>query len=118
MSITSTLPSIVFPVSDLDAAKKVFTTLFGEPHTDSPYYVGYAVGELQIGLNPNGHAGGMTDGAVYWAVSDISQAVADLTAAGATVKQAPAEVGGGTTIGTLSDPDGNTVGLIQGPQGS
>ena len=40
-----TLANINFPVTDLDAAKKAFGALLGvEPHTDTPYYVGYTVG--------------------------------------------------------------------------
>ena len=35
-----------------------------------------------------------------------------MTAAGATLKQAPTEVGGGTTIATVTDQDGATLGLI------
>ena len=31
--------SLVIPVSDLAAAKAVYTALLGNPHTDQPYYV-------------------------------------------------------------------------------
>lgn len=49
------LANINYPVTDLAAAKAVFTALFGvEPHTDTEYYVGYNVDGLEIALNPGG----------------------------------------------------------------
>ncbi|WP_169806686.1 VOC family protein [Microtetraspora malaysiensis] len=36
-----------------------------------------------------------------------------VTAAGATVKEAAHEVGGGRLVATVIDPDGNVLGLIQ-----
>ena len=42
--MSATIQSLVIPVSDLDAAKAVYTALLGDPHTDTPYYVGYNVG--------------------------------------------------------------------------
>jgi predicted enzyme related to lactoylglutathione lyase len=36
-----------------------------------------------------------------------------VTAAGATVKEAPHDVGGGRLVATFTDPDGNELGLLQ-----
>jgi predicted enzyme related to lactoylglutathione lyase len=36
-----------------------------------------------------------------------------VTAAGATVKEPPREVGGGRLVATVADLDGNVLGLIQ-----
>ena len=113
--MTSGKHSYVVPVRDLEAAKAVYGALFGAPHTDKPYYVGYRVGEQEIGLNPNGHAQGMTGPVVFWDVDDIEKAVAALVEAGGSVTAAPSDVGGGTTIATVTDADGNPVGLIKGP---
>lgn len=112
---TSGLRSIVYPVRDLDAAKSVFTALFGAPHTDQPYYVGYAAGEQQIGLDPNGHAAGLTGPVGYWSVADIEASRQQLLAGGATDVQTPHDVGGGMQIAVLADADGNQVGLMQTP---
>ena len=49
--------AVVVPVSDLDAAKAVYTALFGEPHTDQPYYVGYNVNGFEVSLAPGRGAG-------------------------------------------------------------
>ena len=49
----SAVNTLIFPVADLDAAKKVFTTLLGaQPHTDESYYVGYNVDGQEIALDP------------------------------------------------------------------
>jgi catechol 2,3-dioxygenase-like lactoylglutathione lyase family enzyme len=47
----------VIPVSDLDAAKAVYTALLGAPHTDESYYVGYNINGFEVGLNPAGEGG-------------------------------------------------------------
>jgi hypothetical protein len=35
--MSATMRALVIPVSNLDAAKAIYTTLFGEPHADQPY---------------------------------------------------------------------------------
>jgi predicted enzyme related to lactoylglutathione lyase len=110
------LASIVFPVDDLEASKPLFTALLGvEPHTDTPYYVGYNINGLEIALNPHAKHQGQTSGIGYWSTAEIDAEIAILVAAGATVVSPPAEVGGGTTIATVADPAGNVIGLITGP---
>ncbi len=48
------LTSIVYTVTDLDAAKAVHTALLGtESHTDTPYYVGFNLGGVEIALTPH-----------------------------------------------------------------
>jgi len=44
---------------------------------------------------------------------DIEAKLAEVTAAGATVKDSVQDVGGGRLVATVTDPDGNVVGLIQ-----
>jgi predicted enzyme related to lactoylglutathione lyase len=46
-------------------------------------------------------------------VADIEAKLAEVTAAGATVKEAPHGVGGGRLVASFTDPDGNVLGLIQ-----
>jgi predicted enzyme related to lactoylglutathione lyase len=111
--MTNGVATLVFPTTDLDAAKALITMVAGvEPHTDQPYYVGWNVNGLEVALNPNGHAMGMTGGTNYWAVDDVAAAQDELVAAGATLGQPATEVGGGTVIGTVTDKDGNVIGLI------
>ena len=81
---------------------------------DSPYYVGFEAAGQQIGLVPGGGAGGGADGPVaYWHVADIEAKLAEVTAAGAAVKEAPRNVGGGRLVATFTDLDGNVLGLVQ-----
>ena len=49
----------------------------------------------------------------YWHVADIEAKLTELTAAGATVKDAARDVGGGRLVATFTDPDGNVLGLLQ-----
>jgi predicted enzyme related to lactoylglutathione lyase len=113
-SSTQGIKTVLHPVSDLEAAKKVYTALLGvQPQADSPYYVGYDAEGQQIGLVPGGGPQGMTSPVAFWHVSDIEAKLGEVTAAGATVKESPHDVGGGRLVATFTDPDGNLLGLIQ-----
>ncbi len=113
-SSTQGVKTLLHPVSDLDKAKAVYTALLGvSPQTDGPYYVGYDAEGQQIGLVPGGGPQGMTTPVAYWHVPDIEAKLAEVTAAGATVKEPPGDVGGGRLVATFTDPDGNVLGLIQ-----
>jgi predicted enzyme related to lactoylglutathione lyase len=111
--MTSGAKTIIYPVKDLTAAKTVFGALLGvEPSMDQPYYVGFDVAGQHVGLDPNGHAQGMTGPVSYWHVADIEAALKTLVAAGGTLQQ-PAKDYGGKFVGTVTDSDGNVIGLIQ-----
>jgi predicted enzyme related to lactoylglutathione lyase len=111
-STTQGIKTVLHPITDLAKAKPVYTALLGvEPMADAPYYVGYEAEGQQIGLVPGG--GGMTSPVAYWHVADIEAKLAEVTAAGATLKESPRDVGGGRLVATFTDPDGNVLGLIQ-----
>ncbi|MDP4510699.1 VOC family protein [Nonomuraea turcica] len=113
-SSTQGIKTVLHPVSDLEKAKAVYAALLGvAPQTDSPYYVGFEAEGQHIGLVPGGGPQGMTSPVAYWHVLDIEAKLAELTAAGAIVKEAAHEVGGGRLVATVTDPDGNVLGLIQ-----
>jgi len=114
-SSTEGIKTVLHPVSDVGAAKAVYTALLGiPPQHDAPYYVGFDVAGQHIGLVPGG--GGMTSPVAYWHVPDIEAKLAEVTAAGATIKEPPHDVGGGRLVATVTDPDGNVLGLLQDPQ--
>ena len=118
MSTSSTMgvKTILHPVSDVEKAKPVYTALLGmEPIADSPYYVGYEAEGQQIGLVPN-RGGGATSPVAYWHVSDIEAKLAEVTAAGGTIKEPPRDVAQGRLVATFTDADGNVLGLIQDPE--
>jgi predicted enzyme related to lactoylglutathione lyase len=107
---------IVYPVSDLARAKTLFRTLLGvDPYADQAYYVGFRVGDQEIGLDPYGHSKGITGPVVYVSVADIQSSLKQLLAAGAQELQAVQDVGGGKLIASVKDADGNNIGLIQNP---
>jgi predicted enzyme related to lactoylglutathione lyase len=113
-SSTQGIKTVLHPVSDLDAAKQVYTALLGmPPQTDSAYYVGYEAEGQQIGLVPGGGPQRMTSPVAYWHVPDIEAKLAEVTAAGATLKEPARDVGGGRLVATFTDPDGNVLGLVQ-----
>jgi len=115
-SSTEGIKTVLHPVSDLDAARAVYTALLGmPPQHDSSYYVGFDVEGQHIGLVPNAGPQGMTSPVAYWHVSDIEAKLAEVTAAGATVKEPPRDVGNGRLVATIADPDGNILGLLQDP---
>lgn len=106
--MSATIRSVVIPVSDLAAAKAVYTALLGSPHTDESYYVGYDVNGFEVGLNPAGEGGGPV---AFADVDDLDAVRETLLAAGATERDAPREVAPDVRICVLADGDGNPFGL-------
>jgi predicted enzyme related to lactoylglutathione lyase len=107
---------ILYPAPDVDKAKRFFRELIGaEPYADSPQYVGYKSGDMEIGLVPSAD---LKNGAVaYWTVSDIAASVKALVDAGGTVVQEITDVGYGLQVASVKDPNGAIVGLRQPPKG-
>ena len=111
---TQGIKTVLHPVSDLTKATAVYTAPLGTPpQHEADYYVGYDVEGQHIGLVPGGGPQGMTSPVAYWHVSDIEGKLAEVTAAGGTVKDAPRDVGGGRLVASFTDPDGNVLGLVQ-----
>jgi predicted enzyme related to lactoylglutathione lyase len=114
--MASGMNTVVVPVRDVGAAKALYEALLGQPaYVDQPYYVGFRVGGQELGLDPNGHAQGMTGPVGYWEVDDLEQTVASLVGAGGTLTAPARDVGGGMLIATVKDADGNPIGLRQSP---
>ena len=105
---------IICPVSDVAQAKRLYGTLLGvDPYADTPYYIGFRVGDQEIGLDPHGHRGA---GAVpYYEVDDIKQSLQQLLEAGAETLADVNDVGGGKLVASVKDTDGNAIGLVQNP---
>jgi predicted enzyme related to lactoylglutathione lyase len=115
-SSTEGIKTVLHPVSDLATATPVYTALLGEPPKhDSSYYVGFDVAGQHIGLVPGGGPQGMTSPVAFWHVADIEAKLAEVTAAGGAVKEPAHDVGGGRLVATVTDPDGNVLGLLQDP---
>ena len=113
-SSTQGIKTVLHPVSDLATAKPLYAALLGiAPQTDGDYYVGFEAEGQHIGLVPGGGPQGMTAPVAYWHVADIEAKLAEVTAAGATVQEPPHDVGGGRLVASVTDPDGNVLGLLQ-----
>jgi predicted enzyme related to lactoylglutathione lyase len=108
---------IIYPAADMDKAKRFFRELIGaDPYADSPYYVGYKCGDMEIGLVPN--ADGREPRALaYWDVDDIAASVKALVGAGGTVVQDITDVAQGLLVASVKEPNGAVVGLRQFPKG-
>ena len=114
MATPSPVQLIVYSVKDLTAAKKLFVTFLGaEPYVDRAYYVGYRVGEIEVGLDPNAQAQGFAAPISYVDTADIKGSIKTLVEAGAEVAVEPMDVGGGLLVARLKDKDGNFLGLRQ-----
>ena len=106
----------VYPVKDIAQAKALYSKLLGvEPYIDSAYYVGFRVGDQEIGLDPNGHDKGMTGPIGYSQVDNIQESLQELLNAGAQTQQEVTDVGGGLLTAWIKDSDNNLIGLRQFP---
>ncbi len=104
------IKALIYPVKDVEKAKAFFGKFLDvEPYVVSPYYVGYRVGDLEVGLDPNSKIGPIA----YADVVDIRSSLKAMTDVGATIVRDVREVGGGLLIATVKDADGNIVGLRQ-----
>lgn len=101
---------LVYPVKDVEKAKAFYGKFLDtEPYVADDYYVGYRVGGLEVGLDPNSNVGPIA----YIDVEDIKSSVQAMTEVGAEVVQGIKEVGGGLLIAQVKDANGNVVGLRQ-----
>ena len=137
--MSATIRSLVIPVSDLDAAKAVYTALLGSPHTDESYYVGYnglhwiTVGPADqpgtsIVLYPPAATPGITDderrtiaemmakgtyASINLATTDLDGAFERLQSGDAEVVQEPTEQPYGIRDCAFRDPAGNLIRIQQ-----
>jgi hypothetical protein len=59
------------------------------------------------------HVGRAPQPRAYWHLPDLEAKLAEVTAAGATVKEPARDVGGGRLVASVTDPDGSVLGLLQ-----
>lgn len=103
--------TVLYPVKDMTQAKTRFQKLLEvEPYADQPYYIGFKVGDQDIGLVPNNPEAGMT---AFYHVDDVKNSLQLLVDAGAKIIQDVKNVGGGRLIASARDTDNNIIGLIQ-----
>ncbi len=111
------LRTAIYIVGDLEAAKDWYTKAFAvSPYFDESYYVGFNVRGFELGLMPKSDAFGEGSNVIaYWGVEDIDTEYKRLIKLGASAESPIADVGGGIRLGTVTDPFGNSLGLIYNP---
>jgi predicted enzyme related to lactoylglutathione lyase len=111
------LRTVIYKVDDLDAAKEWYTSLLGfGPYFDEPFYVGFNVGGYELGLDPD--VAGVIRGdspASYWGVDDIAAVIEKPKENGTEIVSDVSDVGGGIKVGSVRNPFGNLIGLIENP---
>lgn len=112
------LRTVVYHVSDLEKAKVWFKQVFNiEPYFDEPFYVGFNVGGYELGLDPD--TSGYTSGnqsISYWGVANIVAEFERFKSLNVKIHQEPTNVGGAIWVGSIIDPFGNVIGLIENPE--
>ena len=111
------LRTVIYHVSDLKKAKEWYSkALKAKPYFDQPFYVGFSVRGFELGLDPDRE--GITPGSsvvAYWGVPDAKAAFKRLLELGASQHSPVQEVGDGIRVGTVNDPLGNVLGIIENP---
>ncbi len=113
------LMTAIYPTADLARAKAWYAAVFGvAPYFDEPFYAGFNVAGFELGLVPaqaSLHEPGNRGVVAYWGVNDAAAAHARLLSLGATELSAVQDVGEGIRVSTVTDPDGNALGVIENP---
>jgi len=110
------LRTVIYPVSDLTAAKGWYAKAFGaSPYFDEPFYVGFEIGGYELGLHPETASEDRGGGVAYWGVPAIVAALEHFLAVGAREVSPVQDVGGGIKVALVADPFGNRIGLIENP---
>jgi len=112
------LRTVVYPVENLEAAKKWYNNVLGiKPYFDKPFYIGYNVGGYELGLDPEKDVLEKNNSGViaYWGVDDIDTEHTRIIALGAKEHSKVMDVGDGIKVSSVIDPFGNIFGLIYNP---
>ncbi|MEX2154756.1 MAG: VOC family protein [Gemmatimonadaceae bacterium] len=107
-----------YSAADLAKAKAWYTDVLGfGPYFDEPFYVGFNVGGFELGITPEPEAAATRPeaGIAYWGVTDAGAAYARLLSRGATAHEPIQHVGEAIKIGSVWDPFGNVLGVIENP---
>ncbi len=111
------LRTVIYHVDDLEKARTWYTTVLGvNPYFDQPFYVGFNVGGFELGLDPD--MSGVSKGTnvvAYWGVKDAEASHKRLLELGGKERSKVQDLGGGIRVGTVTDPFGNVLGIIENP---
>lgn len=111
------LRTVIYAAADLEKAKEWYAQVLSQqPYFSEKFYVGFNVGGFELGLDPDTSIVTPGNNAVaYWGVPDAKAAYARLIGLGARESSPVREVGGGILVGSVLDPFGNVLGIIENP---
>jgi predicted enzyme related to lactoylglutathione lyase len=111
------LRTVIYHVDDIEQAKAWYSSVLGfAPYFNEPFYVGFNVGGFELGLDPD--LSGVSKGnneVAYWGAEDAEAELRRLIELGAEGHKGVQDVGGGIRVGTVKDPFGNLIGIIENP---
>lgn len=79
-----------------------------------PYYIGFRVGECELGLDPNAFNEGLKYPIAYWSVDEVQKTGKKYEAKGAKFVGNIQDIGGGMHMARIKDKSGNIFGIIDG----
>lgn len=109
---------IDIPVADLARAREFYSTLFGWDIAEVPGFEGYPMWQAPNKISGGGLAprsGDFSQPRSYVEVDSIDETLATAQANGASVVMAKAPIDAESWWAVLADPDGNHIGLYEGP---
>ena len=109
---------MTYKVGDIAKAKEWYAKAFQtSPNFDQPFYVGFTVAGYELGLQPEEQQTILkSEGVVtFWGVENIESEYKRFIELGAIEHEPPKSVGGAIVVGTVKDPWGNIIGLVQNP---
>ena len=113
------LRTTIYKVSNLQKATNWYAKAFKtKPYFEEPFYVGFNIKGYELGLLPDENAQDEKSDNVlsYWGVDSIHEAYDWFLKCGATVHEAPVNVGGELMVASVKDPWKNVIGLIYNPE--
>ena len=111
------LRTAIYMVDDMEKAKEWYSDIFQtQPYFDEPFYIGFNIGGYELGLHPPKETGKKVDSVTaYWGVENIGTTMEWCKSKGAEEYEKITDVGGGIKVGSIKDPWGNVVGIIENP---
>lgn len=109
------LRTVIYPAPNLTEAKDWYAkVLEHQPYFDQPFYVGFSVGGFELGLVPDAKPSAEGPKA-FWGVDDAEATLKTLIELGAALLEQLQDVGGGIKVASVTDPFGNSFGIIENP---
>lgn len=113
------LRTTIYRVGDMARAKAWYAAAFDvKPYFEAEPYIGFNVAGYELGLmqDETPESPKTENVLTYWGVEDITAAMSHFQSLGATLHEAPMNVGGEIVTASVTDPWGNVIGLIFNPE--